>query len=248
MGFPTAYAGPPLTGSGGLVLLVGFRGEKRLANGSLGRRKIPAFRGGGGRAQRAQSMGGALGPAHALVLRVWGALGPPRPAKRRRPPRNPTATLDPPPALVWRPYGGCPGTQEGRGGHGGRRSGAGHRPAAGGWASPTRRPGAHPHGNLLPPPALAWRPYGGCPGGRKDGTTMRGGGGVWRPGGRRPHGLPNKRAGPGVLGPGPRSFRTLRVQPPPPSAGFSANAKKATQKPGLSVYPAPLRPPPEKRW
>ncbi len=46
MGFPTAYAGPPLTGSGGLVLLVGFRGEKRLANGSLGRRKIPAFPGG----------------------------------------------------------------------------------------------------------------------------------------------------------------------------------------------------------
>ena len=43
--------------------------------------KSQRSRGGGGRAQRAQSMGGALGPAHALVLRVWGALGPPRPAK-----------------------------------------------------------------------------------------------------------------------------------------------------------------------
>ena len=53
LGFPTAYAGPPLTGSGGLVLWVGFRGGKRLANGSLGLRKIPASPGGRRRAQSA---------------------------------------------------------------------------------------------------------------------------------------------------------------------------------------------------
>ena len=58
--------------------------------------KSQRSRGGGGRAPRAQSMGGALGPAHALVLRVWGALGPPRPAKRRRPPAHPNGDLLPP--------------------------------------------------------------------------------------------------------------------------------------------------------
>ena len=170
--------------------------------------------------------------------------GPFGPAKRRRPPRNPTATLDPPPALARRPYGGCPGTQEGRGGHGGRRSGAGHRPAAGGWASPTRRPGAHPHGNLLPrasarPAALRRLPRG------QEGWDDHagGGGGV---------------LGPGPLAPAPEHAR-CRACPAaggwakptrrrPPSAGFSTTAQKATQKPGLSVYPAPLRPPPEKRW
>ena len=52
-GFPAEGAGPPLIGSGGLVLWVGFRGGKRLANGSLGLRKIPASPGGRRRAQSA---------------------------------------------------------------------------------------------------------------------------------------------------------------------------------------------------
>ena len=68
LGFPTAYAGPPLTGSGGLVLLVGFRGEKRLANGSLGRRKIPAFPG-GRRAREARTKHGRGPKAPAPVCR-----------------------------------------------------------------------------------------------------------------------------------------------------------------------------------
>ena len=65
LGFPTAYAGPPLTGSGGLVLWVGFRDGKRLANGPLGLRKIPASPGGGGgifaNAKKRQGNGPALG-------------------------------------------------------------------------------------------------------------------------------------------------------------------------------------------
>ena len=64
LGFPTAYAGPPLTGSGGLVLWVGFRGGKRLANGSLGLRKIPASPGGAAagakRPERAAARAAAL--------------------------------------------------------------------------------------------------------------------------------------------------------------------------------------------
>ena len=54
---------------------------ERLADGSFGRWKIPAARGGGGRAQRAQSMGGDLWPPPMLWF-----CGPPGPAKRRRPP------------------------------------------------------------------------------------------------------------------------------------------------------------------
>ena len=174
--------------------------------------------------------------------------GPFGPAKRRRPPRNPTATLDPPPALVWRPYGGCPGTQEGRGGHGGRRSGAGHRPAAGGWASPTRRPGAHPHGNLLPrasarPAALRRLPRG------QEGWDDHAGGRRRLAAGGPKAPRPAKQKS-GARGPWPRAplFQDASRPAAAPPAGFSTTAQKATQKPGLSVYPAPLRPPPEKRW
>ena len=125
--------------------------------------KSQRSRGGGGRAPRAQSMGGALGPAHALVLRVWGALGPPRPAKRRRPPRrNPTATC-------------------------------------------------YPHASTLPSALQRWL------GGAQEGPGVpTGGGGVWRQWGGPPGRptAPNKRAGPGAKGPGPRSFRALRAPPP----------------------------------
>ena len=84
LGFPTAYAGPPLTGSGGLVLWVGFRGGKRLANGSLGLRKIPASPGGRRRAQSALKER-RPGPPR-FCLAAGAALRAPRPAKRRRPP------------------------------------------------------------------------------------------------------------------------------------------------------------------
>ena len=53
-----------------------------------------------------------------------------------------------------------------------------------------------------------------------------------------PHGLPNKRAGPWAFGPGPCSFRTLRVPPPPPRRVFrqrqkgSANSSPAPPHPG----------------
>ena len=68
-----------------------------------------------------------------------------------------------------------------------------------------------------------------------------------------------RRSGAGAFGPGPRtcplpglpgSGRVGFAHPPPPprAAGFSTNAKKATQKPGLMACPAPPRPPPGKRW
>ena len=47
-GFPAKYAGPPLMGSGGLVLFVGSRGRKGVADGSFGRQKTATARGGGG--------------------------------------------------------------------------------------------------------------------------------------------------------------------------------------------------------
>ena len=84
LGFPTAYAGPPLTGSGGLVLLVGFRGEKRLANGSLGRRKIPAFPG-GRRARTARTKHGR-GPWPRPCFGFAGLGGPRAPQTRKTPP------------------------------------------------------------------------------------------------------------------------------------------------------------------
>ena len=68
LGFATECAGPPLMGSVGLGLFVGRRGGKGLVDGSLGWWKIPAARGGGGRAQRAQSRGGGPWPPPLLRL------------------------------------------------------------------------------------------------------------------------------------------------------------------------------------
>ena len=48
------------------------------------------------------------------------------------------------------------------------------RQRAGGLRPPAA-PARTPTATCSPAPALARRPYGGCPGGRKDGTTMRGG-------------------------------------------------------------------------
>ena len=79
--------------------------RKRLVDGSIGRRKIPAPRGGGGRAQRAQSRGrGPLAPAPALVL--WpGSPWAPR-LQNAAAPAHPNAFPLPhagaPPAALWR--------------------------------------------------------------------------------------------------------------------------------------------------
>ncbi len=104
--FLTEYAGGPLIGSGPLVLFAGSQGEKgwrmdRLAGGKSQR---PGR--GGGRAQRAQSMGG--GPWPPPMLWFCGPFGP---AKRRRPAgAHPSASLLPrvsiPPSALRRLPGG----------------------------------------------------------------------------------------------------------------------------------------------
>ena len=62
---------------------------------------------------------------------------------------------------------------------------AGQSPAAGGWAKPTRRPGAQPNGNPLPHAGAPPPPLRRLPGGRRKDGASTGGGGVWRPGGPR---------------------------------------------------------------
>ena len=142
-GFPAEYAGGPLIGSGPLA----WYG------------KAPAARGGGGRAQRAQSRGG--GPWPPPLLWFCGPFGP---AKRRRPPRAPASPRLPrastPPPVIWR---GDPGAQEGRGAPGGRRLGAARPERAGpgargpgpallfGWPGGLKAPG--PPNAAAPPRA-----------------------------------------------------------------------------------------------
>src|SRR5699024_1651180 len=88
-GFPTDYAGGPLIGSGPLVLFAGSQGEKgwrmdRLAGGKSQR---PGR--GGGRAQRAQSMGGGPWPPRMLWFCGPGALWAPGPQNAAAPPAQP---------------------------------------------------------------------------------------------------------------------------------------------------------------
>ena len=113
-GFATDYAGPPLIGSGGLVLFVGRRGGKgwwmdRLAGGKFQRSGR-----GGGRAQRAQSMGGDL-----LPRPCFGFAGPLGPQNAAAPRRDPTSPSSPSPARLRQPYGDWMGAQKGRSGHAG---------------------------------------------------------------------------------------------------------------------------------
>ena len=146
--------------------------------------------------------------------------------------------------------GAAPRAQEGRSGPppGRRRSGAlprcgpaaGQRPAAGGWAMPTRRPGARPAATRYPAAAYIRRSYGGCPGGT--GRMERTRGGRRRlagPGTCRPPDQPNKSEGPGAFGPRPRSFRALCAQPPPPPPpGFPSTPKRLPATP-LRTGPPP---------
>ena len=86
-----------------------------MADGSFGRWKIPAARGGGGRAQRAQSRSG--GPWPPLLL--W-FCGPSGPAKCRRPPWQAQGNHPPPfvtasPASILRFPGGTGKQRAGQG-------------------------------------------------------------------------------------------------------------------------------------
>ncbi len=155
--------------------------------------KSQRSRGGGGRAPRAQSMGGALGPAHALVLRSGGPVVP-RTAKRRRPPGAPQRQPAPPPHQ--RSSVGPTAIARGRrkDGAGPRRGGgaAGLCPAAGplpgtarqraGGLRPPAAPAPTPTATRSPTPAHLRRPYGGGPGAQEGRGGPTGGGGVWRPG------------------------------------------------------------------
>ena len=90
------------SGAAGLFCLQEI-GAKEQAPCPKGRKTTSVPGGGGGRAQRAQSMGGGLW----LRPLLW-FCGPVGPAKRRRPPsRTPTAPASPTPAHRRRSYGGA---------------------------------------------------------------------------------------------------------------------------------------------
>ena len=97
-GFPAECAGPPLIGSGGLGLFVTRRGGKGWWMDRLGRRKFQ--RTGGGRrlgAKRPERANpGPLAPGSLFCLAAGGAArrAAPRPAKRRRPRRDPGASAN----------------------------------------------------------------------------------------------------------------------------------------------------------
>ena len=143
----------------GLVLV-----RKRLADGSYGWPKIPAFRAGRrARTARTKQERGPLAPTPALVLRALRARKTPPP--RRAPLRYPAP---PWPAGIRRPYGGRPGAQNGWGGHGGRRRlAAVGRPAGPPHGQPNKRvgPGAKGPG---PPSFRALRAPPPPPSGRYD--------------------------------------------------------------------------------
>ena len=187
--------------------------------------KSQRSRGGGGRAPRAQSMGGALGPRPCFG---FAGLGGPRAPQTRKTPPPPGAPqrrpATPTPAHFRRPYGGGPG-EAGR-----PRAplfqGA-SRPAAavrkGRWAWPPRRLPSIPLLTGLPPRCIRhWR---------RSAPAVRKGRWAWPP--RR---LPSTSL---LTGLPPRFFRHWRRSAPPPSAGFSTNAKK-TQRNVSHKPSAPL--------
>ena len=84
-GFATDYAGPPLIGSGGLVLFVGSRSGKgwRMDRLAGGRSQRPGGAAGAHSAHKAWA--GTFCPAHALVLRApWARKTPPPPGVTQR--------------------------------------------------------------------------------------------------------------------------------------------------------------------
>ncbi len=255
-GFPPEYAGPPRIRSGGLGWFEGSRGGKGWWMDRLGGGIFQRSGRGGGRAQRAQSRGGPLAPP---LLWFCGPFGP---AKRRRPAgMTPTLPPSPTPACFRRPYGGCPGGSRNAGAPHRRGGGAaGLRPAAGPLPGIARQrpggrcpPAAPPRTATLPPspaPARFRRPYGDRPGAQEGRGGPAGGGGVWRPWGGpagRPTACQTKERDPGAKGPGPRSFRALRAQPPPPRRGFHQRQNgSAKVLPFAQPCPAPSTA--RKRW
>ena len=101
-------------------------------------------------------------------------------------------------------------------------------------------PPSRPPSPLNRPIRGATAPLLDVPPGAARSAAFRRGGGVYvsppRPRGFFGAGVP--RGGGGRGAPGPRSFWTLRVQPPPPPGRVSSNAKKATQRPGPTIYGA----------
>ena len=106
-GFLADYASPPLMGSGGLVLFVGSRGRKGVADDSFGRQKTATARGaaafGGPGAQGPPGLpnkkAGAGGKASPLLFRALRAPPPPpgRWVFHRRQKGNEKGAVKPPP-------------------------------------------------------------------------------------------------------------------------------------------------------
>ena len=210
--------------------------RKGVADGSLGRWKIPAARAGRrARTARTKHGRGPLAPAHALVLRAWGPMGP-RPAKRRRPAgAHPSASLLPrvsiPPSAQRRLPGGM---QE-------AALALVETPAGGGgWARSALKERAR--GQRPQVRSFVWQAEGAAPRAAPSAAKRR------RRSVRRSVRRGRRRSGAGAIGPGPGtcplpglpgSGRVGFAHPPPPrAAGIFANAKRATQKPGPTLYGA----------
>ena len=187
---------------------------------------------------------------------VWfgrpGRLG--RPGRQTPPPRrvpHGARLPHPQPASIGN-MGGCLGAQEGRAAR--RGGGADPLPGIARQRPGGRSPPAAPARTQRQPAATRQRMSVGHTAvtqGEQEGRDGHVGG--RRRGAKRP-----ERAHPGPRAPGALFCLAGRGQPcgpppaakrrRPPSAGFSANAKKAMPKPGLSPNLATPRPPPGKRW
>ena len=202
--------------------------RKRLADGSLGRRKIPAFRAGRrARIARLKQGRGPKAPAPALVLRSGGPQGP-QIAKRRRPADEPHASLflpaSAPPSALRRLPGGAGRT--------------GRTIAGAGTPTATRSPSG-----CVGPAEMGCLPRGRIKaraetGGRRR-LAARGPWGPWA--------CQTKKQEPEAKPPAPAFQGASRPATAPPPLGFPPTPK-GHKKPGLSACPAPLRPPPGKRW
>ena len=108
----------------------------------------------------------------------------------------------------------------------------------GGWAKPTRRPGAQPNGNPLPHAGAPPPPLRRLPGGRrKDGASTGGRRRLAARGPKGPRACQTKKAGAGGKA-SPLLFRALRAPPPPPGRLSFHRRQKGSEKPGPTLYEA----------
>ena len=131
---------------------------------------------------------------------------------------------------------------------------AGQSPAAGGWAKPTRRPGAAGPGRPLSPPGGRRRPP--KKGRKKPGPTLNGAGRRYRLGERGVQGLafPGAKPGPMAYGPGrlypsaagyrPRATPAAVARISPPAQGLVMPGSSSGGRSGAGRFPgyAPARP------